>query len=59
MTEQAARNDLHARGVWQLAPGLWCDKSVPGIISVEPEMDTALDVRASLVRAGQLPPLSK
>ena len=55
MTEQAARDDLHARGIWKVAPGLWCDRSVPDMIAVVPEMDTARNVRAALKRAGQLP----
>lgn len=55
MTEDEARTDLHQRGVWQMAPGLWCDASVPDMISVVPELDTAVDVRRALLAAGQLP----
>ncbi len=56
MTEQQAEQDLHARGVWQIAPGLWVDKSALEFIPVANDCDTALDVRAALVDAGQLPP---
>ena len=55
MTEQQASQDLHSRGVWQMAPGLWCDKSEPGFIAVDESQDTALKVRSALEKAGQLP----
>lgn len=55
MTEDEARHDLHIRGVWQLAPGLWADKNIPDMISVVPEHDTALGVRDGLIRSGMLP----
>lgn len=59
MTEARATADLMARGVWRIAPGLWCDKSVPDMIAVAPEQDTARRVRAALERAGQLPAVGK
>lgn len=57
MSENQATLDLRKRGVWRLAPGLWCDRTVPGLISVAPEADNARDVRAALAKAGQLPGL--
>ena len=59
MTEDQACRDLQMRGVWRLAPGLWCDKSTPDLIAVAPEKDTALQVRAALTRAKQLPTATK
>lgn len=57
MTEEQARTDLHNRGVWRMAPGLWCDKSVPDFIAVAGAQDTAIQVRKNLERAGMLPPV--
>ena len=57
MDEHAVAEDLRARGVWRIAPGLWCDKSVPDMILVAPEVDTAISVRAALDKAQQLPPI--
>lgn len=55
MSESEAIADLRKRGVWRLAPGLWCDASMPDLIVVVPELDTASCVRAALEQAGQLP----
>jgi hypothetical protein len=57
MTEYEAARDLHSRGIFQLAPGLWCDKSVPDMIAVADEHDTAIGVRRALEKAGSLPPV--
>ena len=57
MTEEQAPSDLYARGIWRMAPGLWCDRNVPDLIAVADERDTALEVRTSLANAGQLPAL--
>jgi hypothetical protein len=46
--EQKAEAELRARGIWRVAPGLWCDASVPDLIAVVPERDNATDVRAAL-----------
>lgn len=55
ISEHDAAADLRRRGVWRLAPGLWCDSSVPDLISVAADMDTARDVRLALAEACQLP----
>ena len=55
MTEPEASKDLHARGIWRIAPGLWCDKSIPDLIEVHEDYDNAVAVRRALVRSGQLP----
>lgn len=59
MTEEEASADLHARGVFRMAPGLRCDKSVPDLIAVHPDADNAIDVRRALKKAGMLPPKRK
>lgn len=56
MSEDAARDDLRARGIWRIAPGLWCDSTTPDLIAVAAGRDTARDVHAALERAGRLPP---
>jgi hypothetical protein len=56
MTEREFQSDLAARGIWRVAPGLWCDASVPDLIAVAPERDNAADVHAALAKAEQLPP---
>jgi hypothetical protein len=55
MTEEEAMKDLYDRGVWRMAPGLWADKSVAGLIQVAENQDTALCVRAALENDGSLP----
>jgi hypothetical protein len=55
MTEREAQADLRSRGVWRIAPGLWCDASVPDLIAVHPKRDTACNVRKALQQSGQLP----
>ena len=55
MTESAAAADLRRRGIWRIAPGLWCDRTEPGLIAVALDADTAWQVRAALKQAGQLP----
>lgn len=59
MTEKGAADNSRARGVWRIAPGLWCDRSVPDMISVAPEVDAVRGVHSALKRAGQLPPLKR
>lgn len=59
MTEDEARNDLNKRGVFKIAPCLWCDKSVPDMIDVHPDQDTAMAVRAALELSGMLPPVQQ
>jgi hypothetical protein len=39
MTEIEFQSDLAARGIWRVAPGLWCDASVPDLIAVAPERE--------------------
>lgn len=55
MTEQQAKDDLYRRGIWQLAPGLWCDKNIPDMIAVHCERDNAIEVRAALIKSNMLP----
>lgn len=57
MTEKEAHDDLYARGVWQLAPGLWCDKQAFEMIPADDAMDNAIAIRAWLVSRNELPPL--
>ena len=59
MTEREASKDLYARGIFQIAPGLWCDTSVPDMIQVHDDRDTAFAVRRALVEAGQLPDVQR
>lgn len=57
MSEDEATADLKSRGVWRMAPGLWCDASVPDLIAVDDEVDNATTVRKALQSAGTLPPV--
>lgn len=48
MTEQEAKDQLYADGIWQLAPGLWCNKANNELIPVHPDHDNALSVYRAL-----------
>ena len=54
-SEDKATKDLRERGVFRMAPGLWCDSTRPDLISVIPDCDNAVSVRRALCIAGQLP----
>lgn len=57
MSEDEAKLDLRDRGIWRMAPGLWCDQTVPDLIGVHDVSDNAVCVRNALDKAGMLPPL--
>ena len=64
VSEERAQKHLYDLGIFQMCPGLWCDKreptesrKSPGLMTVAPEQDNALGVYGALLRIDDIPPV--